>query len=188
MRIVMSFLLVAISVASASAQGGGRLELSADQERSTCQIVESPSGLTEIHMFHMGNISTGGIHYFVVGIPECWTGAIWVGDEPAPGLDFFGDTQNEYWGISITWSDCEYLPKYLGKIVFATTGQSQPCCEIEIKSSIAQQGPVTQECTSPVVLWLVETHGAIVNGGPDCPCDLPVPVERATWGAIKAMY
>jgi hypothetical protein len=139
-------------------------------------------------MFYRGNISTGGISHFVVGIPECWTGATWVADEPAPGLNGFSSTQNEFWGLEITWGDCRDLPVYLGKIVFATTGQSQPCCKLEITRPIVEQGPITMECTTPVVVWLVETRGAIINGNPDCPCDEPIPVEQSTWGAIKALY
>ena len=188
MRITISFLLIVVSVVSVAAQGGGRLELWADQGQSTCQIVESPSGLTEVHMFHMGNISTGGIRYFVVGMPGCWTGATWVGDEPASGLTALGSTQNEFFGISISWGECRNLPVYLGKIVYATMGQSQPCCDIEITNPITEQGPVTQECSTPTSLYLVETRGAIVNGSSACPCAGPVPVEQATWGSIKSLY
>ena len=189
MRVVTMLLVVLAWSGTVAAQGGGRLELWADEGRSSCQIVESASGLTEVHMFHMGSISAGGITHFVVGIPECWIGATWVGDELAPGLDANGSsTQNTFFGMLITWGGCRDLPVYLGKIVFATTGHSMPCCEVEITRPIAEQGPTTLECSTPVVLWLVETRGAIVNGGPACPCDAPVPVEPATWGSIKALY
>lgn len=187
---IATILLVAMAWSeTVAAQGGGRLELWADEEQSSCQIVESSSGLTEIHMFHTGNISAGGIAHFVVGIPECWVGATWVGDELAPGLDADGSsTQSTFLGMIITWGGCRDLPVYLGKIVFAITGQSMPCCEIEVTRPIFEQGPTTIECATPVVMWLVETRGAFVNGSSGCPCDGTVPVEQATWGSIKALY
>lgn len=189
MRVVTLVCAILTVAASAFAQSPPRLELWADAAQSTCQISESPSGLTEVHMFLTGNMSVGGVDFFAVPVPSCWTGATWVGDVLEPGLDAGGsNSQDTIMGMIIGWPGCRDLPVYLGKIVFATTGQALPCCPLEIVAPLDPNGPQSLECSSPQRMWVVGTQGAFINGDDTCPCGPPVPVEDKTWGGIKALY
>ncbi|MGD8415271.1 MAG: hypothetical protein PVF33_13610 [Candidatus Latescibacterota bacterium] len=189
MKAFLIALVMAMCFEAAAAQQGGQLELWADPLRSSCEIVESPSGITEVHMIHAGSITAASMERFTVPIPPCWIGATWVADELAPGLIVgMGNTQDPLFGMVISYAGCLDLPVYLGKILVATTGQSEPCCDLVAEPAREYPHTYTLECATPVVVWTVEYRGAIVNATSECPCEGAVPVERSTWGLIKALY
>ena len=189
MKSTLIFLVLVVCSDFAAAQHGGQLELWADELRSSCEIVESSSGITKIHMFHMGNITAASMEHFTVPVPQCWVGATWVADELAPGLIVgMGNTQETLFGMVISYGGCRDVPVYLGHISIATTGQSMQCCDLAVIPPSQHPQMTTLECATPVVVWLVGARDAIVNATSECPCDATVPVQDSTWSLIKALF
>jgi hypothetical protein len=187
----MKVLLLAIAAlmlltSVANSQSGGRVELYPDAQMSSCSLVDNGPDVVEVHIFHT-NIREATAIQFAAPVPACWVGAVWLGDVIVVGLPT-GDTQNEFFGISIGYMTCLQLPVYIGYMNFFTAGVAQTCC---IYTAVGATGaPSGQIEVIDCDLHKLYAVGGelVINPDQTCPCTFPIPVSNNTWGAVKALY
>ena len=167
-------------------QSGGRVELYPDAQMSSCSLVDNAPGVVEIHMFHT-NIREATAIQFAAPIPVCWGGATWLGDVIVTGLET-GNTQDEFFGISIGYRACLQLPVYIGYMNFITAGAAQTCCiYAAVGATGAPSGQIEVVDCDDRKLYAVGGE-LVINPDQTCPCEFPIPVRTNTWGAVKALY
>jgi hypothetical protein len=178
---------------TATAQIPGKLSLTADRAGSSCAITDDEPGTLQVHLW-VTDVSGLGAIQFAAPKPNCWHGAVWLGDIIPEGLTI-GDTQfNDYRGLSIAFGCADggrSGPLYLGSILFEVSGQATPCCPyrvVKVPSDLYPEidGPIMVQCDGWEVVGV--SVDAVVNPDPTCPCLVPTPVQETTWGQVKAFY
>ena len=169
--------ITTLAAANAKAQST-KIELYADANRTTCELVDQGTTLQTIYVFQTGSFQSTGVRFRVTK-PACWTGATWVGDmTPFVAL---GNSQTDW---SVAYGVCKTLPVLIGQINFFATGASQPCCEL-----LAQ--PATQFVYTNCSFGeypLVAGQKVVVNATDACRCQSPLATEPTTWGRVKSLY
>lgn len=168
------------------AQTGGRVELYPDAQMSSCSLVDDAPGIVQVHMFHT-NIREAAAIQYAAPKPECWEGATWLGDVIVFGLQT-GNTQDEFFGLSIGYQLCAQLPVYIGYMSFVTSGTAQTCCVYSaVGASGAPSGLIeVVDCDEHKLYG--GANDLVINPDHTCPCQFPVAVEATSWGAVKALY
>ena len=162
-----------------------KVALYADVNRSDCSITEPVNDIVEVYMFQVGMGEGRTAVEFRAPKPDCWTGAVWVGDSVPPVFLAIGSSQGNW--LAIAYAKCISLPILLGTIRYFTTGEAQPCCNYPVLPSTAWPTPVTVDCTFENIVAI--GGGAVtVNENATCLCDPPLSVETSTWGRVKALY
>jgi hypothetical protein len=181
---VIGLLSMLLVVAVAATCAGDTVGVYADNGGMNCNIVDNYVGLLTVYVVHVTDGATASM--FLARRPECWTGAVWVGDSTpyCPGVGC-GDSQT---GIGLVYGACQVGAIHVLTITYFVQAASQACCLYPLlphPGSPGGQVEVTDCGFNPgVAMGLVAT----VNGGPTCPCGYPVPVEETTWGRVKALY
>lgn len=164
--------------------GGGRIDIYTDEAGLECQLTDDVTRVVELHFYHYEPGGPAGAQFRAV-IPECWTGAVWAGDDFVWDL-VIGHSQGDW--VSMVYQGCASTnPVYLGWITIIAQGMSQPCCVYPVTGPEFNLGDVlTLECSG---IELSSTGGSVViNPDETCECMGTVPVEQTSWGAIKAQY
>jgi hypothetical protein len=162
-----------------------KITLHADISMSDCSITEAVDGVVEVFMFHVGAVGRGAVE-FRAPRPQCWTGAVWIGDEIPANFLFLGSSQGNW--LAIAYGKCIDTPIYLGKIKYFTAGIGQPCCRYPVLQSTEWPTPVTVDCADPPNIVFISGGEVTINETPACLCDPPLSVESSTWGRVKALY
>ena len=185
MKTAFVLLMIAVTATAAYAQPGGRIELFADAAGSDCNILDT-GGIVEVHIWHRDIVEVFTAQYRIPK-PTCWLGATWISD--VTNHLIIGDTQSPS-GWAPHYIECISGDIYVGKILFATTGDSFSCCQISVTKAVDGHpefdGPIGVDCAHE--LNDVGAGSAMINGDGSCPCMIPVPVEKSTWGRVKSLY
>lgn len=164
-----------------------RIEMFASEDRSSCKLTDNGNGLQSVYLFQTGDASGTAVQ-FKARIPDCWTGATWVADRIATPYLSLGNSQSD---LSVAYTRCEEPPILIARIDYFSTGQSSPCCNLEITAAPHTDGVTVVGCDFAPHIAEVG-HIVVVNETAACPCGEPatdpVSVEKTTWGRIKAMY
>lgn len=194
---VCALVLAAIPL---TARAEGRYVLYADEDRSSCTLVDREAGIVKVHMFAEG-IRNLIVTEFAAPIPDCWEGAVWIEDVVAHEL-WLVSTQDEV-GLSVfvgtpgkgnCWNSIAPDPVYIGYISIQTQGLAKPCCVYPILPGASADGPqpAAAVCGGPdgVQAVPVVTQSAVINGDETCACGSlqTLPVEETSWGRVKALY
>ena len=181
-------LLACICVAPALAQD--RVELWADRTMSSCSISEPASpAVVEVHVFVTGSVTANAVR-FRAPKPDCWVGATWLGDQLEADVLSVGNSQTDW---SIAWyggaGGCtarNTMPIYLGAIIYQISGQSQPCCKVEVLPA----GEFAFVDCDYIEHDLEPGKSVVVNPNESCGCQgaLTLAVQPSSWGAVKALY
>jgi hypothetical protein len=171
-----------------------KIALSTTADGRTCNINDT-YGTVDIHVVALDVENFDAIQ-FAAPIPECWTGATYLG-ETHDGLLQLGNTQDPVHGLAIVWGgECLTGNVHVAKITIQTTGAAPPCCPYPIVKATGDlhpevPGPIIVVCdpSEPDGLRLTGVSvDAVINPDPTCGCMSPLPVEETTWGGIKALY
>jgi hypothetical protein len=189
-RFTVIVIAAVVCVSLPNPSQSGKIALSGTPDGSDCSVIDTGPGVIQVHIVITDIDNVAGVQFWAP-TPECWTGAVWMEDN-IPYPTFIGDTQNDFWGLTIGLGDCLNSPIYLGSMSFLTQGQGAPCCDYPILKANNDgypeiEGPIIAVCPEPLQVAGV-TVDAIINPEPECACQLPVPVQETTWGAVKALY
>jgi hypothetical protein len=165
-----------------------KITLYADAAGTDCSVTETVPGLVSVYLFHVG-LGRRRASFFTARKPDCWTGAVWVGDVFPPGMAFIGNTQSDF---SVHYCDCRDLPTFIGTINYFVTSIGSSCCEYPVLPMSNPQIPgsvLTHDCSVPFsTLYAIGAGKVTINETEDCLCDPPLAVEETTWGRVKALY
>jgi hypothetical protein len=186
------FICVALAFVSSAAlsQVSGRIALAGSSDGSNCSIVDTEPGIVQVHILVLDVVGLLGIQ-FVAQKPECWTGATWLSDD-VPVPVHIGNTQDPTLGLSVAFGECLNSPVHVGTINYATKGTALPCCAYPIIKATGDNypeidGPIVVLCSDPSRVAGIGVD-VVINSEPQCPCQSVVPVEKTTWGQVKALY
>ena len=178
-------LLIIAFAASARAQTE-KLTIYADINMSDCSVTEKVNDVVDVYMFHEGGPVSRLAVEFRAPKPNCWAGAVWIGDQVPPVFLTIGSSQGNW--LAIAYGKCISLPILLGTIRYFTTGAAEPCCTYPVLASTEYLTPVAADCGDPPQLVTLGSGAVTVNETADCLCDPPLSVETSTWGRVKALY
>ena len=94
-------------------------------------------------------------------------------------------------GTAIALGVCVSGPVHFLTMNYFCQGQSAPCSFFEVTEYVRDNYRGLNYVNCDFVKIPASGGKTFVNGGPDCPCDIPgvvTPVEETTWGLVKAMY
>ena len=169
--------MCALVAGSANAQST-KIELSADVNRTSCELVDQ-GGFFTIYVFQTGSFQSTAVR-FKAAKPACWLGATWVGDSST--YVSLGNSQTDW---SVAYGACKTLPVLVGQINYQAAGASLPCCEAVVTAPPIEF--VYTDC-SFAEHPLVPGQKVVINPDQSCPCNLPLATEQSTWGRVKSLY
>jgi len=174
------------SAAPIQAQNGGRIVLSGDEAGISCNIVDA-GGPVDVHLLHVGFTNVITLQ-FRAPRPDCWLGATWISD--VTDWMFIGGTQ-EAGGWLPHYQACVSGARYLGKMVFMTSGELFTCCPYPVLKADDYHpefpGPIAVSCIDGLIGVDADDRG-VINADGTCGCSIPVPVDETTWGRVKSLY
>jgi hypothetical protein len=183
--LLVALLLGLFATSLVHAQTTEKIALYADRAGTDCSISDTGVGTAIVYIFHVGTGTRIGCE-FRAPMPECWTGATWVGDAYA-FVGVLGQSQGP--DVSVAYGACLTLPVYIGKMVFEITGAAQACCRYSVLPSVyVPSSVITLNCVDPSHNIPILGGSATINENASCPCVPPLAVESATWGRIKSLY
>jgi len=160
----------------------------ADAGGTSCTVDANQPGMVSVHVFHTGSGPSSAL-LFAAYIPDCWPGAVWLGDVLAEPWLTIGDTQQAL-GLSIGYGECRPLPLYVGHIDFLAPGGTPACCELAVTHPTSWT-----YYTEPVLAtdcdfreWRGTGGRVVINANRTCLCEQPLAVHESTWGRVKALY
>jgi len=187
----IAFLLLLVPL-SAGAQPYGPVWIvpaNGSQFESTCLFADDgDTEICEVAVVVAQDGSWATLQGFRVTSTVPWT---WIGDVPIAGYVTLGNSQD---GADISFGSCVGAATVALRIRYACPGTS-PCGELRLVTAPAALDVELETCDG---MNRVSAGGGhlTVNGvfdvpfgglDPDCYC-VPVPVEKETWGRIKALY
>ena len=167
------------------AMGGGTIGLYADPAGAYCDVRDDVPGTLDIYVVHSNIPEATGVQ-FSAPIPDCMTGAIWVGDTK-PFVVTLGNSQT---GVAIGYGSCLEGPIHVLTIHYQTSGTSETCCEYPIlpHPGIESGRIESVDCWENLYTDVV-ARPAIVNADAQCQCGGgALPTHETTWGRLKALY
>ena len=182
-RLLLSFVLVLISMMSTA----GATEINAgvypDPGGASCNIVDDQAGLLNVYVVVIAPDGATALQ-MAAPMPTCMVGATWLTDTDPFGM-IIGSSQT---GFAYGFGSCLTGPIHVITISYFVQGTSEPCCMYPVypDPSVPSGKIEVTDCNYQVVYAWGKVSS--VNGDSSCPCGYPVPVERATWGAIKSLY
>jgi len=159
----------------------GAVFLYTDAGYNGCDIqdVAGPVTIYTVHETHNG---ASALQY-ASPVPPCWTGAVFVSDEPE--FLAIGDSQT---GMALSYGGCLTGQVLVNTMTILSQGLAPPCCALDVTPDPA--APTGQ--IEGVDCALNTTHpagaAAVINMDGSCPCGTTTTVETKTWGAVKALY
>lgn len=157
----------------------GYIGVFSDPEGQNCDFIDAGS-VVEVYLFH--NAHTGATaSQFKLDVPMGWThlGDVW---------EFSTVIGSTIQGVSVAYGHCLTAPTYLGRALFF--GSAAPPCSIirVVPDPLAISGQIEVVGCAANKLYGSGYIG-VVNPDVYCSCDAGnVPVQKTTWGGIKAMY
>lgn len=170
--------------ASLSFGQAGIIGTYADPSGVECNVVDATPGLLPIFVVHTLSPGATAAQFSAV-VPLCMIGALWLSDTPVFAVTI-GNSQT---GVAIGYGTCQVSPIHILTINAFVNGISALCCAYSVGPDPAVPSGQVEvvDCFSNLGFAFGRTN--TVNGTfAQCPCDLPVPVEERTWGAVKATY
>jgi hypothetical protein len=178
-----------------TAQGTAKIMLYSDEIGTECNIIDNSPGVISIYMYAEHAEGVFGVQ-FRAPLPECWTGAVWLGDIVDVNKVPMGNTQIDM-GLTVATVAGGSCPDpedqhhaFLGIMNFMVQGTGESCCVYPVLKAADLHpefpGPIGVTCDSQ--LLGVEAGYAVINPDMSCQCTQPLPVEETTWGRIKALY
>ena len=182
----VALLLTLLATSPVQAQTTEKIALYADKFGTDCSITDVGVRTVYVYMIHEGTGTRTGSE-FRAPKPDCWTGAVWDGDELFATVGGqIGYSQGPF--LALAYSACLPLPVYLGRIAFEATGDAEACCRYPVLPSAFEPASVVAVNCSfdpPIPILAGST---VINENASCPCGPPLAVESATWGQIKSLY
>lgn len=180
----------AAAVSEVSAQAPGTLvvaPLAGDLDSDGCSVRVTAPGLFTVYVVH---INTSGATYsrFRVVSGGGFNGVYQTENVLSPTYD--GDTQT---GIEITYGACLASPPFVVAMITYLFGSPPPPCsflQVVADPEAPSGGIEVKDCTPPFPLLLEAPTYAptYFNYTSACTSWCVLPVEPATWGAIKSLY
>lgn len=159
----------------------GELGIFMDAAGTTCDLNNS-HGFMQVHVVHRNTPGATGVYFRVkvYGAPLTWYGDI-------SQYDLIGDSQS---GVYVNYGSCTLAP--IDVMTIAYVGISDPCDYVKVigHSDFDPPNTFAYDCVlpNPNLLYTVHDAGLINNNG-SCPCSAKVvPIEKSTWGKVKALY
>jgi hypothetical protein len=189
--LVMVLLAVCSAVAAVPTMAQDRIELYADQQRSSCSIVEPLSPpIVQVHIFLTGPVGATAVR-FTAPKPACWVGATWLGDALIPGEINVSNSQSD-WSIAFGHCTVPGEPYYIGAISYLISNQALPCCVVSAYPSYPNDPAQSFEFVDCDFAehTLDPTKSIVVNPSESCGCQSgsTLAVEASSWGRLKALY
>ena len=177
--LIVSVLMLVASLVSAQP---GRIQLTANQALTTCDVVDA-AGLVNIYVFHI-NTSGATASQFKIDVTAGMTMTYLAESSQFLAI---GDSRT---GVAIAYQACLAGPLEILSIQYLGSGTSAACSEftvVEHPTAIVPGLNVT-DCDDPPNMLTALGSTAVVNADGGCPCPPIVPVESTSWGQIKAIY
>jgi hypothetical protein len=173
-------------VASLATAQPGRIQISADQELTSCDIVDA-AGLVSVYVYHI-NTSGASASQFMVE-QTGGTGLSFVSETPAY-LKIGQCAGPAATGCAIAYQACLSGPLLILTITYIGSGASDPCGQFAIVEDPSADPPglYVTDCEAIPNLLIGLGSTASINNDGSCPCPPIVPVEDTSWGQIKAIY
>ena len=172
--------LIAIAACTAPAAAQEKIELFADEARSSCSVSDTAPSSVSLHVFLTGP-NSATLAAFRCRIPDCWQGATWVADV-TPYVSV-GGSQGE---MSVAFGQCLTPPIHMVEIVVATTGSALPCCKMVIEQPVSF--PLQYVDCAFAETDALAGQAVTINPDATCPCLVPLAAEPSTWGRVKSLY
>lgn len=168
-------LLLALAATALAQLPGGTIHLYTDPAFTDTTATDDSAGTLSIYVVWRGGPPDAVAWWLKITESPGFTGA-WTGDTPHTG-GFFGDTRT---GIHLVEVSCLPDPAHVVTVVYQTFGTSAPCQTISVTAAGAA-GIRINSC---------DAQGLPANGSTLVvnPLGCPVPIEKTTWGAVKALY
>jgi hypothetical protein len=184
MRTKVTIGLFFLSVLISRTAWSDTIGLYSDPSGASCNFVVTPFAVTDVYAVHVTDGATASM--FLAQKPACWTGAAWLGDTtPYCAGVGCGDSQT---GIALVYGTCRVGAIHVLTIRYFAGGASESCCPYPLLPHPWSQGGHVEVVDCDFNPGVAFELMATVNGGPECPCGYPVPVEEKTWGQVKALY
>lgn len=172
-----------ISLASA-ARGTlrGTIAMFSDAAGTNCNVFAREDEAFQVYIFHMMTRDVAGIR-FSIPIPACLQALKF--SEASPFTTIQGNSTT---GMSIDYETCPTWSFLVLTVMYYSIGVTEPCCRFPVLPDPRHPLEFIEalDCSDN---WIPVTGGrAIVNPNSTCPCIGPVPIERTTWGQLKALY
>jgi len=181
-RVLLTSLAVLMVAAAANAQWG-TIDIF-DQTDATCALTDAPAGILTIHLWHT-NITSGA------------TGNQFIVDKgPGVTISYFSDAATDPSilkigtadaGISVAYGSCRSSDFHFLNVIYFTSATSTACSYLSILPSPASLTGLVEIIDCAATKHTYPSGGqAIMNDDGSCTCN--VPVQRTTWGKVKALY
>jgi hypothetical protein len=166
----------------------GRIQVSANQALTSCDIVDAP-GLVSVFIYHINTSGATGSQFIVEKTGGA--GITYLSETvTAPYLKIGTCAGPTATGCAIAYGQCLTGPFLILTLSYIGSGTSAPCGGFAILADPSADPPglyVTDCQGIPNLLIGLGSTASIANDG-SCPCPPIVPVEDTSWGQIKAIY
>ena len=156
--------------------------LYADPAGVECNIIDDTPGLLRIHVVHKSPQGSWAAQ-FSAPMPACMTGATFISDTAV--WEVIGSSQT---GVSMGYGSCQTGSINFLTIDYFAQGTSDPCCLYPVLPDPRVPSGEIEVVDCNGQLAYAQGEVSTVNGDSSCPCGYPVPVEKTTWGKVKALY
>ena len=178
--LLIVWLTLSVSV-EARAQNDGALLLFSDPEYEQCSLEDTASQQHTVYVVHFDDMGVRGSEFGISqfegeGLTYISESVPWASIGSVPG------------GLSVLYGgDCLTGPVLVCSVVYSGSGTSPPCSYLKPRpSGLDRPAAIAINCLNEIILPL---EGRLyINPDPSCPCEPVVPVEKASWGRIKALY
>jgi len=169
------FAVLLLLAAVAVAQPGGTIHLYSDPAFTDTTATDVAPGPLSVYVVWKGGPPGAVAWWFKLSESPGFTG-VWTGDTPHTG-GVFGDTRT---GIHLVDVSCLASPAHIVTVTYQLLGTSLPCQTVSVVQADGA-GVRMNSCDSG---GMVARGGALVVNPDGC----SVPLERRTWGSVKAQY
>jgi hypothetical protein len=189
----MKSLLVTIAVlcagcGAALAQApGGTVALYSDAGYSDCTLPDIEPSVQSVYVVHKNTAGAASVQFRVVTGGD-FTG-VYVG-HATPFSNVLGDPLS---GFTVGYEACLSSDILVTTMTWSCSGDSPPCAWLEVVASSGQPDDtvLAVDCSGASLAG----EGAVMSVNPvpgvclvAAGCIKPLPVERTTWGHVKALY
>jgi hypothetical protein len=183
--LIVSMLLVVATLVSAQP---GRIQLTADQAITTCDITDA-GGLIDVYVFHI-NTSGANASQFMIDVIGAHTMTYLAETVTPPFLKIGVCAGPDKTGCAIAYGSCQPGNMQILKVQYLGFGTTPACTEFVIVADPSADPPdiYATDCANPPILLSALGSTAVINPDGTCPCPEIIPVEETSWGKIKAIY
>ena len=186
MRRLLFVAFVLLFGSSLALAQGGVIGLYADPAGTECNVNDLP-GLIFIYVIHQYFPQGATSAEFMVN-PAAGANMIFLTDIIPNPYIAWGNSQT---GITIVFAGCVTTPNLILTMEYFGQGISPQCSLYEVLPDPAAAPPGEVwiwDCTPPSGNQIRATGGLIYVNPDPVQCSCTVPVEKTTWGGLKALY